>query len=167
MIREWIEIPKTGGDYLISNLGEVKSVRNDRILKQVLNRPLGYNIVNLGSKNRNRYIHRMVAEAFVPNPEGLPEVNHKDFDKQNNSADNLEWVTRQGNSDHLHANKKIKHPSRVGTLNDNCRLTEREVIAIRGLRKISTSVKRIAEIFSISESYVYGICKGKTWKHLN
>ena len=59
----------------------------------------GYDRVKLGESGMMR-IHRLVAEAFIPNPLNLPEVNHKDGDKKNNCVTNLEWVTHQGNMVH-------------------------------------------------------------------
>lgn len=53
-----------------------------------------------GGKRADLSVHRLVAEAFVPNPEGLPEVNHKDKNKEHNHYSNLEWVTRQRNVEH-------------------------------------------------------------------
>jgi len=75
-----------------------------RPLKQVLDTKIGYylvTLVNSTTKNRsNQFIHRLLAKAFIPNPEGKPQVNHIDGDKTNNSLDNLEWCTAKENSQH-------------------------------------------------------------------
>ena len=84
--------------YLVSSLGRVKNVNTNRILKPIMNRR-GYLIVSLGYANGRR-IHRLVASAFIPNPEHKPEVNHIDGNKTNNRVSNLEWVTRQENQIH-------------------------------------------------------------------
>ena len=59
----------------------------------------GYKIVSLhnGSKRKNHYVHRLVAEAFIPNPERRSEINHLDYNKGNNAVENLEWATRTEN----------------------------------------------------------------------
>jgi len=64
--------------------------------------PNGYCSIRYG--NKSAYIHRLVAKAFIPNPENKPEVNHKDLNKQNNHVDNLEWATRKENENHLKDN---------------------------------------------------------------
>lgn len=85
--------------YSVSNLGRVKSNygNKERILKQrVVN---GYLKVNLYKNTvmKSVSVHRLVAEAFIPNPENLPQVNHKDENKENNHIDNLEWCTSEYN----------------------------------------------------------------------
>jgi len=81
-------------DYQVSNLGEVYSIRTGKILKQRLNHN-GYSVVQLykNKKSTTKRVHRLVAEAFIPNPEGLPEVDHIKADKQNNKVSNLRWAT--------------------------------------------------------------------------
>jgi uncharacterized protein YerC len=73
-----------------------------REIKQVLDKGVGYYIVTLcyNGKRRNHFIHRLVATAFINNPENKPVVNHKDGDKTNNSISNLEWCTHQENAQH-------------------------------------------------------------------
>lgn len=90
----WKPVAGFEGLYEVSNLGRVKG---KRVLKP--NNTGKYFQVCLSKNGRKYYvsIHRMVAMAFVPNPNGFPEVNHKDENKLNNAADNLEWISRMSN----------------------------------------------------------------------
>jgi len=106
--EEWKAIADSNGEYYISNQGRVKSHKfgKERILKPGLIGS-GYQFVDLcfkGKKPTSRTIHKLVALAFIPNPENKPQVNHKDGDKLNNCIDNLEWVTRQENVRHAWEN---------------------------------------------------------------
>lgn len=85
-------------NYMISNLGNVYSKRNKIILKPYKTRK-GYLRIMLSNKKRY-LIHRLVAQAFIPNPENAPQVNHIDGNKQNNSVYNLEWCTQSENMQH-------------------------------------------------------------------
>ena len=101
----WKDIPGYEGKYQISNLGNVmslhfkRSLTNKKLLKPMPDGRYGYLKVMLRDNGnyKMKTIHRLVAEAFIPNPEGKPNVNHIDSNPKNNRADNLEWCTPEHN----------------------------------------------------------------------
>ena len=95
------------GLYQISNTGKVKGLKRNKILKPILQRS-GYYYVDL--QRKRRLVHRLVAEAFIDNPDNLPEVNHKDEDKVNNSVENLEWCDSKYNANYGTRNKRRGKP---------------------------------------------------------
>jgi len=109
MDEKWVPVRGYDELYMVSNLGKVKSL--DRIVPKwdgvrsvkgrllAGNRWSGYPRVALSKNGVTRYysVHRLVASAFIPNPENLPEINHKDESRDNNRADNLEWCDRKYN----------------------------------------------------------------------
>lgn len=96
----WLPIKEFEGLYEISNRGVVRNRKGD-VLKQGIKRTpcTCYKTVKLwkDGKYYTKYIHRLIAEVFIENPNGLPFINHKDEDGTNNSIDNLEWCTREYN----------------------------------------------------------------------
>ena len=110
--EEWRPIAEFKGEYEVSNLGRVRSMKRyggmvGRIMPQT-RQPSGrggkltYYAVMLHMNNKPycRKVHRLVAEAFIPNPDNLPQINHKDGCKTNNVATNLEWCTAKANTIH-------------------------------------------------------------------
>ena len=89
------------GRYGVTEDGQVWSYLTNKFLKPKIQKN-GYQAVTLRRENEKQtlYVHRIVAEAFLPNPNNLPQVNHKDLNKKNNFVENLEWITAKGNSHH-------------------------------------------------------------------
>ena len=89
---EWREIEEYEGLYRISNTGQIFSYKSNKYLHPTIDTD-GYQIVGLYKDNQQKKykVHRLVADHFISNPLGLPQVNHKDENKQNNSVSNLEW----------------------------------------------------------------------------
>ena len=103
--------------YEISNLGRVRNCKRGNILTP--NKSRGYLEIRLckDGKMEAFYVHRLVATAFIDNPNNLPEVNHKDFDKTNNTIENLEWISREDNVKHA-CNDEYKMKERKQKLSE-------------------------------------------------
>ena len=109
--EEWKDIQGYEGLYQVSNKGRVKSTRNNIILKPMIS-DKGYYHVDLYNKDNRKSckVHRLVAQAFIPNPNNYPVINHKDENTINNQVSNLEWCTAQYNHDYGTRNERaIKH----------------------------------------------------------
>ena len=108
--------------------------------------------------------HQLIAKAFVPNPDDLPQINHIDGNKLNNDAENLEWVSSSANIKHAYA---IGLMNVGGEKNPAAKLTEDDVIRIRALYETDKYTYGVlAEMFGVSKSTVYQIIKRKLWKHI-
>lgn len=130
MSEIWKPVVNYEGLYEISNLGSLRSCEHkvpvshrgyngyrtvhQQICKTGINK-FGYEVVKLckNRKYKQAFIHRLVAQAFIPNPDDLPQVNHIDENKLNNCADNLEWCTRKYNCNYGTRNTKVSN-SRKG-----------------------------------------------------
>lgn len=164
MTEVWKPIKGYEDCYQISDQGHVRSIvkttsRRIGILKPHLKN--GYLAINLFKDKtvKHFYIHRLVAEAFIPNPDDLPEVNHIDADKTNNDVSNLEWCTRNGNLKHAW---DLGHKC-TGESHGCAKLTEEDVRTIRDLRGKMTT-KELGEMFDIARCTVSAIQLHRIWK---
>lgn len=169
-------------DYDVSNLGRVRSRRwkksfGGRVgFKTVmLDQPrlirtfprcvkTPYIVVGLQTNKGERqfHVHRLVAEAFIANPEKLPQVNHKNLIKSDPRAGNLEWCTHQQN--HAHATASGIRPK--GEKHGCARLTEAQVVDIRARVAGGDRPNRIAKEYRVTVQNILRIVHRETWKHL-
>lgn len=173
----WKPIKGTNNMYQVSSKGVIKGlprevIRKDgvkgkflreRILKGAVNSS-GYMTVTL--PNGSRFIHRLVAEAFVENTLNKEQVNHKDGNKFNNDWSNLEWMSPKENSQHaftLEANQEWNKGSR----NPGSKLNEEKVLKIKKFLDNEYAVKEIAKEYGVSESCIRDIKRGASWATVN
>lgn len=166
MEYEMKEIPGYQGRYWASEHGRVWSAYSMKFLTPMAHRD-GYLKVRLCLRGveTELFVHRLVAAAFVPNPDGKPEVNHRDADKKNNAADNLEWVTRSENMKHAQAAGLLPGIDNQGEKNGQAKLTADQVKSIRALRGIKTQTA-IGEQFGVSRRAIGMIFSGARWAHV-
>lgn len=159
-MEQW-KIVQDFENYLISNLGNVKTVNGKP--KKIVYDNKGYGRVELWKNNKGRKfrVHRLVAEAFIPNPLGKEQVNHIDGNKKNNCVSNLEWVSPKENIRHAIENNlsSIKY----GSKNLSSKLKEEDVKYIRENAGISKSVRELSEIYKVSTTTIYNIINYKKW----
>lgn len=152
------------GIYTIDTNGNVFSINSNKFMKPYIDNG-GYHRVQLSKDGvRKKYlVHRIVALAFIPNPDNKPEINHIDGDKSNNCVKNLEWCTRKENEQH----SSMIGTKAYGEKNGRCKLKEADVLEIFKLRKLGIGYKKLGDDFGVERTTISSICNRKTWKHLN
>ena len=125
----------------------------------------GYLIIGLmlNGKRVTKAQHRLLAEAFIPNPDNLPEVDHKDADRSNNSLDNLRWITHGGNIEHSF---NMENRNATGENNANCCTEETIVKQICELLSKGLSSAGVRNM-GFDYSLVRTIKARKNWKHIS
>ncbi len=160
------DIPGYEG-YQVSNHGRVKNNKTGKILKPYLTR--GYLRVSLYNESgrKCKLVHRLVAEAFLPNPDNKSDVNHINGCKTDANICNLAWVSASENMSHAHSNGLRPKLNTQGEKNGFSRLTESQVRQIRVLlAEGSSTQKTIGSQFNVSLSTIKDIKSGKRWGHL-
>lgn len=150
-------------DYLISKSGRIYSTLTDSYLKY--DNSTRYSKVRLMDRRLGKYItilvHRLVAIQFIPNPRNLPEVNHKDGNRLNNSVYNLEWCTAEYNKRHAKENGLYK----VEEDNPRAKLTKEQVINIYKEYEIDRNKSHIARRYNVSNTLIGEIVRGVRWSN--
>ena len=168
----WKDIIGYEGLYQISNFGQLKSLSRKSNgefgkIRKPENNGRGYLSISLSknSKSKHFYIHRLVAKAFISNPQDKPEVNHKQGIKFDNIAIGLEWVTKKENIEHAVKIGLYKIGNREGENNNNAKLTDVKAKKIYYYSQLH-SVKETYEKFNTTKNTVNQIKHKRTWKHL-
>ena len=155
-------------NYLVSDRGRVFNYKFKKFLKPLKN-GCGYFTVNLCKNGNSKLhtIHRLVALAFILNPENKRTVNHIDGIKTNNFVLNLEWNTHAENNKHA-MDTGLKKPTCLkGIKNGNSKLSEDQVLEIRRLYKTGNYYqKELGKIFGVSDVLIVYIVNRKNWKHI-
>ena len=166
--EEWRPVPGYEGLYEVSNTGKVASLNYDgtgkrKELKQVVTHH-EYRRVRLYKNGnwRSYRVHRVVALAFVPNPEGLPEINHIDEDPSNNAASNLEWCTRRYNCNYGSHIERLRKSMINGKLSKAVTATLPD-----GSVEVYPSQAEAARALNCSQGRISDACRGviKTYHH--
>lgn len=144
-------------DYIITRHGDIINKHNNRKLKPQKNSK-GYLRVSIGGKLK--FVHRLVAETFIPNPDNLPQVNHINGDKTCNEDWNLEWC--DNNTNRKHAVETGLH--KCGEECVFSKLTESDVMFIRN--NTTLNIKELSEMFNVKRSTIADVIHHRTWKQL-
>lgn len=150
-------------NYKISSEGYVINSRGKILKPSVCGR--GYEAVALcnGTKPKTHYIHRLVAEYFIPNPDSKETVNHIDGNRRNNSVENLEWNTYSENNTHALDNG-LRNGR--GSNHYNAKLTAEIVVELRENYDSNIPFQYYADAFGVSKATIRDAILRKTWKHV-
>ena len=152
------------GYYEVSNLGRVRSTsyKGTRILKPSLK--IRYKIVVfcINQIKVHKLVHRLVAEAFIPNPNNYSIVNHIDGNRKNNEVSNLEWCTPLYNTQHAKSHNLLnRYEDRPAA-----KLTKEKVLLIPELINLGATTDDLKNLFNVSRRCIDNIFEGKNWTDL-
>lgn len=177
-MEEWVAIEDYVGLYEVSNMGRVRSVARKITYSdgRIYNYPSKILSVNFcgkyklpyvhlyrDSKRESRLLHRVVAKAFIPNPDNKTDVNHIDGNRENNAAFNLEWTTRLENMQHgfktgLINNTGIKHGNNI--------YSEEQIQEVVNMIFLGYKQSEISTKTGVKVGTIQAIRQGKQWTHI-
>lgn len=152
---------KYSDTYDISSDGHIRNAKTNRVLHEFIGKD-GYLRTQFDGKTR--LIHREVAKVFLPNPSNLPEVNHINGVKADNSIDNLEWCTRNDNLKHAYG---LGLRNATGINNARCKLTEQDVAFIKANYKKGDSefgAIALSKKLGVAPQTICAVTSGQNWK---
>ena len=146
-------------------LGQIRNKTNGHILSWRKNKEYFSVAISVNKKAIYKLIHRLVAEAFIPNPNNFPEINHMDGNKENNCVENLEWCTRSQNLKHAYDNN-LRYP-KMGVDHPNSKYKTDQIKLICILLKYHIHINLIKILSNVNNTTIHDIRHGKAWKHIS
>lgn len=163
----WKEIDGTDGRYFVSSHGRIKSLARgpEKILLGNIEF-WGYArvCILINGERKSPKIHRLVALAFVPNPDNKPDINHINGIKTDNRPENLEWVTPAENN--LHAFRSGLNTN-AGQKHSRSLITDVDALSIKGRLRDGAKPREIAKDYGLSIWMIYAIKQGRNWDHVH
>lgn len=167
MIEEWRDIDGYDGKYQVSNFGQVRSFKykTPRILRAGLMQGyLGVQLCKNGTIKTCK-VHRLAAQAFIPNPDNKPQVNHIDGDKTNNRVDNLEWCTGAENATHA----LVTGLQKSGAKLYNAKFTDEQAseilkLYVKGSREFGSVA--LSKKYGVSHNSILRLIHGQSYKNV-
>lgn len=165
--EEWKAVVGFEGKYVVSNLGRVKSIgkKTRYAILSVTVHKQGYLRVGLNKDDSHKayLVHRLVAEAFISNPQNKRTVNHIDGNKANNHVSNLEWCTQQENNIHAHKTGLAKTTERqIKSMCTRAKLNKAQVMDIKELYSKNKTLSELALLYNVSKAQICRIVNGKS-----
>lgn len=157
MQEEWRLVAGWETMYEVSNFGKVRSIKKKGLIIASFYDKSGYKVVSLKNPQMLKKVHRLVAIAFVHNPENKPQVNHIDSNRTNNNVNNLDWVTAKENSEHSVKSGR----QRQGEKHYKAMFKNKDIPEIRAS---SLTRKELAKKYGVSRSTIENVLKKRTWK---
>lgn len=157
----WKDIPDYEGIYQASNLGNIKRIETQRILKKYVNKTNGYAYIHLSKHNKTKVlrVHRLIAKTFIENKNNKPYVNHKDGNKLNNNINNLEWCSQKENIQHA---INVLHKDYSKNVYIMIKKNEKKVKRSDG--KIYNSIKEAKKDMNNMNAHIVEVCQKKLKK---
>lgn len=167
----WRDVVGYEGLYQVSNFGRVKSFQRKKeyfLTVDTVNHAYAKVLLSKNGISKTLLVHRLVAVAFIPNPDNKPQVNHKNGNKYDNRVENLEWATCSENTKHAFKNGLAKVLR--GTDNGAAKLTTEQILEIRSSCIIGDKnfgITSLAKKFNVSPHTIYRIVHFETFKNLS
>lgn len=151
-------------NYLINSNGDVRNIKTNKFMKKSIS---GTGYLTCFVDGRNELLHRLLAETFIPNPDNLPCINHKDGNKLNNDLSNLEWCSYSENNKHAYRTGLKKYVLGKGEKSANHKLNQEQVDYIRKhYKKYDKEFggRALAKKFGVVETCISNLINERSWR---